>query len=105
MLERDYEARVEWTMALPAGSTLRDEVSGPRPVFVVARSWSLPGAFVTEGVSQCRRVLYPSQSKPLRRHCWQAGPASSHLILRSRHVQQPVNVLVRFARCARWGGM
>lgn len=48
------------------------------------------------GGSHWRRVPYPSQASFLRRHSLQRGWVSSHLVFRSRHVQHPVNVLVRF---------
>lgn len=48
------------------------------------------------GGSHWRRAPYPSQSNFLRRHSLQRGWVSSHLTFRSRHVQHPVNVLVRF---------
>lgn len=48
------------------------------------------------GVSHCRRAEYPSQLRFFSVHCRQEGLPSSHLILRARQVQHPVNVFVRF---------
>ena len=67
---------------------------GARPAS--GSSLSAPWSGSPVVVNQLRRIPYPSQGILARRHLRQLGVSSSHLSRRDRHVQQPVNVLVRF---------